>query len=412
MKNLAFIQKSLISSLLFTLKVAKMLNVGVATLPDLIKIRLNTNEDDSLAWNRWITPLTTLYLGVYKGKRIIVVAHHLGPLSTKERILKWSNSGTKDAGSDREKYGQAGLPKITHKEFRDLVEGKYGEVAIIDFESYYHGFLSCINGDHIIMSDALIDPLLKELLGSEVEMFIEKHFQVSRDYAIAERKEAGAEKKILKLEIKDRYGWNLFSETKCDFPDKNPIGLFLTLGCPSHFSNRDLSVSTEIRVNESLNYGRFVVLNDPMADILDINFDPTKHWKKCLRKFKGLVPDFFCLIKRGNKYFTEYPKKGNRLDTGEAMFEVLEWKKIGGQIFFETPTYGSPFLKYHIDEVKAIAPAGANAYTICGEVDPAEIAKVPVQFFKVRVITESRILSEKEVMSSLSLLMRINNIAV
>lgn len=407
MKNLAFFQDKLIDSLFYALKVAKKLKVHVATLPDLIKIRTGAKED-SMAWDTWLTPLTTLYFGVYQDKRIIVVAHHLGPLTTKKRILQWAKSGVKDKGDDRVRYGSDGLPKITQQEFNDLVEGKYGEVIVIDFNDYSQKFISHLGNDHIITNNALADPLLKALLGSEMEKFVEKHYQISHAYAVAKRKQLNSGDKIFRLGIKDRYGWDLFSDSHCDFPDKQPIGLFLNLGRPSYWANHDLSVSTEIRTHEDLGCARFIVLNDVNDDIADITYSPFVHWKKCLVKSEESVPNFFVLSKGRGKYFAQYPKDGDRMDTGEIMFEVTNLKKIGEQTFFTTPIHGSPFLKYHIDEVMAIAPVGSNAYMICGAINPGEIVKVPVQFFKVEINNQYRILREKEVASNLPLLLQIN----
>lgn len=405
MKNLGFIQKSFIDSLFFALEVAAKMKARVATFPDLIKLRINQAED-SLVWKRWITPFSTIYFGVYKGKKLIVVAHHLGPLTTQERILEWADSGTKDDPGGRNKYGHEGLPKITELEFSHLVEGGYGEVKTIDFETYRSGFLSHLRGEHIFASDALIDPVLQAIIGSEINEFVEKHLTISTARAIAEGKDLHAEKKILELEIKDQYGWNLFHDAQSSFPEGQPVALFLTLGGPSNWGNRELSMSTSIRGHEDLSYGRFVVFNDENDDMIDIDFNPWVHWKKCLVDYSGPVADLFTLSGEEKKYFTQYPKNGNVMDTGEIMFKVESIEKIGGLTFFETPDCLF-FLKYHIDEVKAIAPSGANAYIVTDGVDPGEKVKVPVQFFKVKVDPSRRILRSREVMANLPLLLKV-----
>lgn len=405
MKNLGFIQKNFIDSLFFALEVAAKMKARVATFPDLIKLRINQAED-SLVWNRWITPFSTIYFGVYKGKKLIVVAHHLGPLTTKERILEWADSGTKDDSGGCNKYGHEGLPKITELEFSHLVEGGYGEVKTIDFEIYRSSFLSHLGGEHIFASDALIDPVLQAIIGPEINEFVEKHLALSTACAINKGKDLHAEKKILEFEIKDQYGWNLFQCSQSSFPEDKPVALFLTLGRPSNWGNRELSMSTSIRGQEDLGCGRFVVLNDENDDMIDIDFNPRVHWEKCLVDYSGPVADFFALSKDENKYFTQYPKNGNVMDTGEIMFKVESIKKIGRPTFFET-TDCLFFLKYHIDEVKAIAPSGANAYIITDTVGPGEKVKVPVQFFKVKVDPSRRILRSKEVEANLPLLLKV-----
>ena len=92
---------------------------------------------------------------------------------------------------------------------------------------------------------------------------------ISTAYALAEKKDAHAEKKILQLGIKDKYGWLLFGG-QCDFPDEQPIGLFLMLDRMSKYENHDLSISTQIITRDDLGLAKFVVLGDA-GDIEDIN---------------------------------------------------------------------------------------------------------------------------------------------
>jgi len=414
MNNLAFIHENFISSLFSALEVAEKMKVKVATFPDLVKMRIN-NDTESFVWNRWLTPLTTIYLGKYQDKRLIVVAHHLGPLTTKERMLEWSVSGNKDEGSTREKYGYEGLPKVTQQEFNDLVEGKFGEVTIIDFEPYRQKFLPHLKGHHVLAKNALRDPVLRALFGVETEEYVAKHLEISTAYAIEGHKEVNAGEKIFEFGLRDRYGWHVFTESKGNFPDEQPIGLFLTFGNPSHYANHDLSISTEIRTHEDLGYARFVVLNSENGvsdDIMDVDFNSKKHWKQCLVKSEEVVPDFFILSEKDKQLFTVYPKDGNRMDDDQIMFKVTHSKRIGKPTSFKTLTYGSPFLKYHIDEVKVIAPVGANAYMICGDIAPGEIATVPVKFYKVEIDQALRVLRDEEVINDLPLLLKINDITV
>ncbi len=70
------------------------------------------------------------------------------------------------------------------------------------------------------------------------------------------------------------------------------------------------------------------------------------------------------------------------------------------------------FLKYHIDEVCKLAPKGANAYHIIGEVQGRDTVTVPIQFYQVTPLTEKRILRNQEVMDNLDLLLEINNVLI
>jgi hypothetical protein len=384
-------------------------------MSDLAALRVAHDMNRSIIWNRWFLSSTTIYFGVYKEKRLIVIADHFGPLITDERFLEWEQSGEKDKGSTREMYGIEGCPKITQEEFNNLVEKKYGDVTLIDFDDYMINHNS-LYGKHITVSDALADPVLEKLLGHDrqsYEKFIEKCFSISEKNAQEQRKDAGAAEKILELSVEDRYGWDIFSLYKKEnlkFPTI-PIALLLTLGTPSFYGNNELSVSTEIHTMESLNYSQLVVLNDKKKPTVIVEYNPKKQWKECLTTNKEEFKETFFSLEGDEELFVEYPKKtdGSYMDTGEIMFPLSDIEEIGEPTFFETNDCRF-FLKYHIDEVRKVAPTGANAYHITGEVSPGEKVQVPVQFYKVTPITEKRILRKKEVMNNLNLLLEINNI--
>jgi len=414
MKNLFFYQQNLCDALSFAQEVAKQIKGKIATLPDLISLRASSNLGD-LIWERWITPLTTIYFGIYKGKKLIVVAHHLGPLNTKERIEKWSKSGSNDKGSTRLAYGEKGLPKITYEEFKNLVEGNYGEVSVLDFEEYWFKNLDyTLLGNHIEKDYALEDVLLNALCGKDFKAFVKKHFEISSKYALEKHKEPGSEQKILELKIKDVYGWPLFTENHYDFPKKGALALFLTLGRPSFWGNRDLSISTPIIMHDDLGSARFLVINNPKDKFVEIEYSPGKHYEKCLVKSYELISEGSCLtlMRENGNLFVEYPKEGARMDTGEIKFLVTNSKKIGKPTFFKTRINHSPFLRYSIDEVREVMPPSANAYEIIGGVDPGDIVQVPVQFYHVEVDTSQRILRREEVMCNLPILLEINNISL
>ena len=410
MKNLSFYQEKFCDALFFAKTIAEKTKCHIATLPDLINMRANKELGD-FVWEMWFTSLTTLYFGMHKDKRLIVVAHHLGPLNTKERLEEWGSSGSNDEGSDRKAYGSKGLPKITQNEFEDLISGKYGPVSVFDFDEYCRVFGPHIYPNNISSVLATRDYLLKSLFGEHFEEFVNKHLQISSDYAKKENKDEGAEYKILEFGIRDRYGWWLFSKDHKDFPEKEPVALFLTLGNPGFYGNNDLSVKTEIRTNEDFGSANFVVFSDPKEDTISIGYSPTKHWKRCLVDSDVTLDPFFSVIRLGNKLFVEYPKVGARMDTGEAMFEVIEINEVGNPTSFKTKDCWF-FLRYSIGEVKSVMPEGANAYEVIGDVSPGDIVNVPVQFFNIKADTSKRILSEKEVMGNLPLLLEINNVSI
>jgi hypothetical protein len=414
MKNFLISNDSFLKALLFAQKIAKQTGGKIATMSDLAKMRTKSNFD-SLTWHSWVAPLSMLFFGVYRGKRIIVVAHHLGPLITDERLKEWEKSGEKDKGNNREKYGAAGCPKITQDEFDKLVEGTYGDVIVLEFDHYFTNFKEHLYGGHLSIDMIVTDPLLKALLSDnaeEYQKFLDRCLDVSEKNAKEKNKEAGSGKKILELGIKDRYGCGLFNphSKEINFP-KTPIALMLTLGRPSFWGNHDLSVSTEVRTHERLDYSQFVVLNDLDEELIKLKVNIEMNWQKCLvPNEKEFDTSFFSLC-GGSKLFAEYPKKidGAYIDTGKHMFPLIGLDTIGEPTYFQTDDCDF-FLRYHINEVKKISPKGANAYAIIGDVQGRGNVTVPIQFYYAKPMTDKRIMTPEEVMDNLELLLEINNV--
>lgn len=416
MKNLVISNGSLLKALQFARLIAKQTGGRIATMSDIALNRTKTEPDSNVAWNSWLIPATMLFFGEYNGKKLMVVAHHFGPLTTDGRLLEWSGSGEKDPGSTREKYGFPGCPKITQKEFNSLVGGEYGEVKVIDFEEYCLLHKKNLGDSHITIDAAVKDPLLEALLSNDFESykeFLETCFKLSEKNAVKKRKDAGAAEKIIELGLRDRYGWNMFSDHKEDSFPEQPTAFLFTFGRPSFWGNHDLSVSTEFRVTMDLNYSRVMVFNDENEDAIELKYNPNLHWKQCLVPTEEEFNEPFFSLVGEEELFVEYPKSkdGAWMDTGERMFPILELKKIGQPTTFTTHDCLF-FLKYHIDEVKKLAPEGANSYSIIGDVEGRDTVKVPIQFYYAVPITEKRILKSEEVMGNLDLLLEINEVLI
>lgn len=418
MKNFLVSNESLLKTLAFAQSLCKQTKGRIATMADLALMRTKT-DTGSLFWNSWALTATTIYFGSYKGERLIVVAHHFGPLITDERITTWASSGEKDEGSSREKYGFPGSPKITQEEFDNLVEGVYGEVKLIKFDEYQSSHQNELSGHQIRIGRAASDPLLEALLSnnrSDYESYLQKCFSVAQEFAKEKEKEEGAAEKILELSIQDRYGCNLVNKYSDPIPfPETLIALMFLFQRPNRYSNHDLSISTELHTEESISgYMQIIVLNNENEGLVKIDFDPGKHWRQCMvPNRQEFTESFFSLVEKNENLFVEYPKRidGAYGDTNEIMFPLSEVKKVGEPTTFTTDNCLF-FLKYHIDEVRKLAPKGANAYHIIGEVQGRDTVTVPIQFYQVTPVTEKRILRNQEVMDNLDLLLEINNILI
>ncbi|HEU0051268.1 MAG TPA: hypothetical protein VFQ60_04425, partial [Patescibacteria group bacterium] len=113
---------------------------------------------------------------------------------------------------------------------------------------------------------------------------------------------------------------------------------------------------------------------------------------------------FYHLLQIGNQHFTEYPKRGDRMDTGAPEFVVTSVKPVqGGPFLFNTSVGGFyGYFKYGIKEVSRLAPKGANAYMFTQPI----ITNPPgrkmqhttgVKFFKVEVDTSRRVIRDEDV---------------
>ncbi|MDR2541379.1 MAG: hypothetical protein LBD11_06590 [Candidatus Peribacteria bacterium] len=405
--------------LLSVYKIAKALTKRrngrrIATLEDIITIRAQYPKTPE-SWETWFTSGSTIYIGTSsKGEKLIVIAHHLGPLTTIKRVEKFTKSALKEGG--RTADGWKGCRKITQEEFDALIEGKYGKVDIFPLEQYEEAIYSLLRSGHYPIDLIRNNPLLKSLLGRSGEQFIEKHLEISRAYAKKKRKEEGAGEIILTVNLEDNHGLDVLHTfdqkyfKKVEWPTQ-PIAGFLCLENPSHWGNKELSISTEIDWESGGRSAKFIILTgEGNTELQEIKTDPLLNQEKCLvDNPAGEKADFFSLIKKGEKFFVETPKIGDRLDTGEIKYPVNSIEKIGKESSFIT-TDIMFFLKYDINEVKAVAPKGANAYLIIGSVSPGDRVEVPVQFYHIEIDTSKRILSPEELYNNFELLCEINGI--
>ncbi|GHV28331.1 hypothetical protein FACS1894176_10840 [Bacteroidia bacterium] len=386
----------------------------IATLEDIIALRAESPEESEI-WQKWFTSGSTIYIGTSaKGEKLIVIAHHLGPLTTIKRVEKFTKSALKEGG--RTADGWKGCRKILQEEFDALIEEKYGKVDVFSHEQYEGAIYSLLRSGHYPINLIRNNPLLKSLLGKSGEQFIEKHLEISRAYAKKGRKEKGAGEIILTVNLEDNHGLDIlhtFNQEhfkKVEWPTQ-PIAGFLCIGNPSHWGNKELSISTEIDWESGGRSAKFIILTgENSKGLQEIKANPLINLEKCLvDNPAGEKADFFVLTKENGKYFVQVPKVGDRMDTGTPKYPILYIEKVGNETSFTT-TDCRFFLKYDINEVKAIAPEGANAYLITESVYPGKVVQVPVQFYHIEIDTSKRILTPKELYSNFELLCEINGI--
>lgn len=397
----------------------------IATMPDIVTARMNANMDDHV-WNCWYTTSTAEYLGFSKaGNRILIVAHGVGPMATLDGTMEAYRWHYSDKNRDR----RGG--RITTQQFLDLESGKYGEVSIIDFESYYrrykYPFLQVL-----CFSELITDPLVKARLGPNAEAYLNVHLEGARrwhriqaglspdnKYQLpaadherflarrhSQHERDGAEYSdpyLLKLEGAANCTYTYWQRGHRPIEEGYAIAHLISTGRLCHLCHEGAeSLTDDLGCHEWSNGVRFVGITAGGSTKDGINEGPDAHrlirqyWKKLFQPVAKPEPVGFAkLIEVGDRLFTEYPKVGERMDTGEPEYLVTKKKKLGGPVQFSTTGNGSMFFKYGLKEVQRLAPTGANAYDIVSDPMPAgEMHVCMVQFYRVEADTTKRLLRQ------------------
>ena len=401
----------------------------LATMPDIVAARLATKPGED-SWERYYTTITAEYYGLSQaGKPILIIAHGVGPMSSLDGVRQAYSWEYKDKVQRSRRGG-----RITSQEFLALETGKYGPVEVIDLESYCrryrYPFLQ-----HLRLSEALTDPVLKARFGPRTEEYVQAHAEYAR---VWHRQQKG-------LDPKNKYHFSGHQEflsrrrdqhyqDGAEGSDPFILGLKGPSNCCYFFGFDHLPHSLqpfrEIEAgmaithlvstgglchchhegNESLildvgchEWGDGVrLVGIKVGGSTEPGLQPSPNARELLHKhWRGLLvpvddPEiigFRALIRINKQWFTQYPKKGERMDTHEPEYVVTKIEKVGEPVLFRTTTGGGFFFKFGIKEVEAIAPTGANAYHFVGdpqkEGDKHETCMV--QFYRITADTTKRL---------------------
>lgn len=419
----------------------------LATMPDIITGRLNTNFQ-KLPWTRYFNTLSAEYFGLGKnGNHILIVAHGIGPMSTLDGVLKAYSWEYKD--TNRQKNGG----RITQREFLDLEAGKYGEVSIVDLESYCRSYQYPFLQE-LRASEALIDPVIKARLGSQTEQFIREFTKTVRKlYRKLANNDPENRYQLPRKEwhdyLDDRH-WHCTTNAQensdpyiitvqdpnnCSYYYGGDIGfrpiekgyaighLLSTGALYNSISQNGENIMLDVGCFEWWNGVRLVGIL-PDGDLrLGISWGPDAD--RLLEKQYGqlFIPaindspiGLRGLIKNGQQWFTEYPKAGERMDTGEPEYLVSSMVKVGRPALFRTTIGGYHGLfKYGINEIQSMTPPNANAYSIVNDPQIEYQNSNPthhtclVQFFQITADTTQRLMRAKDLWLDYDLMMRLMN---
>lgn len=418
----------------------------MATMPDIIASRIETKPGD-VPWEMYFTTTTAEYFGYTRqGVPILIVAHGVGPMSNIDGICKTYSWQYKD--QSRKRRGG----RITEKEFWDLEAGKFGEVNIVDITSYFKRYKYPLI-QTLRTSEALMDPLVKARFGSETEKYLLAHAAHARAWhreraGITPEKKSGAKDRDHRrfvsrqqnqhakdgAEGSDPFIIKVGGAANCFYGDPQigfqrdegyAFGHLISAGSLCNVQREDNeSLVGDTDCHEWSNGVRMVGIpaNVDIRSGLHPGPNPytllRKHWKDLLVPLEHTgnpITIGFCgLVEVSNQWFTQYPKEGERMDTGEPEYVVTTLEKIGEPIQFRTTVGGyHGFFKFGLKEVQAIAPPNANAYHFVTEPvnewnggNPTHQTCM-VQFYHAKVDTSKRLIRRDKLAHDYDALMQL-----
>lgn len=404
----------------------------LATIPDIIASRIVTKPEET-PWETYFTTLTAEYLGLSKqGNKILIVAHGIGPMSTLDGVTKAYSWQFND--KDRRREGG----RITQQEFWDLESGKFGKVSVIDLDSYCrrykYPFIQALR-----TSEAMTDEVLKARFGPKAEEYIKIHAKHARawhqeqagidpenTYKLPNHDQFLSRRRLQHLndgaENSDPYivqqGPSSYPYLKMD--DGLAIGHLLSIGglCNLHHDGNE-SLTHDIGTYGWNDGTRIVGIQANGDTRFGIHHGPNagkllrKYWPDLLVSVPlPEIVGFRGLVKINDQWFTQYPKKGESMDTWEPEYVVSSMEKIGEPVQFRTTVGGyHGFFRFGTSEVKAIAPPNANAYFFVSEPQNEYNDGNPthqtcgVQFYRVEVDASKRMMPTNRLAHDFDILM-------
>jgi len=387
-------------------------NGRIATMLDIVDARIVAGIND-YPWNTYYTTTSAEYFGYSRGGiRILIVAHGVGPMSTLDGIQKAYSYQYKD--KTRSKQGG----RISVKEFQGLESGKYGDVHIIEFdpimERYQYPFLSFLTVD-----EAIAEPLLNARLGARAEEYLNHHARMANAIHEDEHGKSLLDPYIIQMGAASNCsyevgGWK-GSPREYPYLEESPgaIAHLISTGrlCNAiHEKERRVphSIANDVGCHEWSDGVRLVavrenaVITEIHPGVSNVRELILKNWTSLMEKIPGpaFPGGFYALMKsEDDTWFTQYIKKGARLDTYEPEHRVISLEKVGEPKEFITAVGGHHvFFKYDIKEVYSIKPPEANAYALAGEPkvlwcdgNPTH-QRVNIQFYRAKVDTTQRLI--------------------
>lgn len=398
----------------------------VATLPDIIAARLATKPGE-YPWGAYFTTMSAEYVGYSRqGNPIAIVAHGFGPMATLDGVLKTYSFQF----NDKTHTNRGG--RISGEDFLKLESGFFGPVSVVGLDAVWNRRTYQFSNHAISIKEIEEEPLWQDRLGPSWEAYVAHHTKFAQKYHEEQGHPHYERPCILAMD----------SASNCSYSTREifdhlmkqgkgmAIGHLLSIGGLKSSGHQYYEYDYELRTNRiSLDsdvtchewYDGTRLVGIKAGQISEIHSGLPSYStiiKKHLDKLWGHNPNgskearngFWHLVEIGDRFFTDYPKQGERMDNHEPEFLVTKIERVGEQQFRTTIGGYYGFFKYGIDEVKRIAPPEANAYTV-GDIDTEWTDGNPthhvasVTFYKVTVDTTRRLIRQEDIYRDFDMIM-------
>lgn len=396
----------------------------IATIPDWVDARLGTGPFEKFGyhdpskptpWDQYYTTMSAEYVGWSKGgRKVLIVAHGIGPMATLDGIL----DAYRFHYDDKDRNNKGG--RISADEFLKLESGFYGNVEIVDLEQYLRSreypFIGSLHS-----SEALNDPVLRARLGPKATQYIKCHTAYAMQYHETEQNRKITDPYILQVEGPGFY-WveHAKLEEGLAYAHLLSVGQIMQMNHQSEY--RVPSWVSDINTHDWYNGVRLIGVREGIVTGVGKGPDPYRllreHWRELMESSGARVPfleDFHVLVQIPDKtWFTQVDKAGDGMDTCEPEFQVTAIEPIGEPVpFFTDVRHYHGFFKYAKDEARAVMPQGANAYALVGTPENIWEGGNPVrqtclaQPYKVEVDYTKRLMKESKLANNYERLMEL-----
>lgn len=388
----------------------------LATMPDIVDARLATSIND-VPWRNYFTTSSAEYVGLSNsGVPLIIVAHGIGPMATAERADKAYHSRLKPCSGGRPGW-EARIPRKT---FLKLIDGAFGPVEIVELKSFLARYRYSFRVSHSFESGCN-DPLVRARLGNRYEEYLKRHSKESKHWRLERGDKDDSNHYCVSNQTPSNCGYEYLKF------DQAPVGHLLCTSALYNVSqsdeengerNRYNSLMSDLDCHETAHAARTVGVRGQgvVSNIHLVDIDLDEQWEEVMQPANSRkIPSFFALMQVGSHWFTEHPKIGASMNTGQPEYLIIKKRKVTGPKRFRTTIGGyHGFVKYATKEIQAIAPKGANAYVtgefgIISNNGNPEFHEAPIEFFHVEIDSSRRVPVEDEIWSNYELVMSLQS---